>query len=459
MRQHLSALVRHLLVAVGAILVAVVTSSSSVMLLAVGGILAGMVVLAISVDKDGHGAGATHLANLAVLFSLAGTLVWRTRSADALASNPLDAAGLYRIACDGAAALLALMALRDTDRARTRRWPTSMVLYAGYVVVVTVGVVTAVKPTLVLFRAVELSVFVLVWMAGRARWGTPAQGLRLIVGFSWFLTATLALGVLLHPATALVPARGGLLPWRLEGAFPSLSADTVGTVGNILVIAGMMRLARPAPAITVGVALVALSQYRTGYVILAAAILLSFYGRRTIASRVAFLVACLLMAFLVQSGQFQQAWTRGEEPELVGSLNSRTTFWSAGLDVAERSRFVGTGLSSGTRFEVLDARLGRAYTSTIHGTWIEAYVGAGLLGTGLLAAAFACAVVSAARSVQAVGRAPLLFLGAILVRSVTGTTIELAGLMLALFFAAVLLLEEPSGGDKPSISQFDAALA
>ncbi len=99
--------------------------------------------------------------------------------------------------------------------------------------------------------------------------------------------------------------------------------------------------------------------------------------------------------------------------------------------MAERSPVIGVGLTSGTRFEVFPSLL-LGETSTIHSTWVEAYLGTGLLGLSLIVALLVQFVVSSWR-VRAVTLAPLLFACTIAVRSLTGTTIELAGSTAVLF--------------------------
>jgi hypothetical protein len=69
-------------------------------------------------------------------------------------------------------------------------------------------------------------------------------------------------------------------------------------------------------------------------------------------------------------------------------------------------------------------------TSTIHGTWIEALVGTGIIGSVLLALAYLTALGRAATTRWRVGLVLLLLIG---VRSLTGETIELFGFTSLLF--------------------------
>jgi O-antigen ligase len=92
--------------------------------------------------------------------------------------------------------------------------------------------------------------------------------------------------------------------------------------------------------------------------------------------------------------------------------------------VWEQSPLIGGGLLTATRFEVL-ARMGETYTSGIHGTWVEALVGTGLIGLALLSLSFlvTCkrAVITAVRRGDLV---PVLLLTVLGVRTLTGNTFE-----------------------------------
>ena len=100
-------------------------------------------------------------------------------------------------------------------------------------------------------------------------------------------------------------------------------------------------------------------------------------------------------------------------------------WWEASIPVWQRSPLVGRGLLSGTRFEVL-ARLGLRDTGGIHSTWVEALVGTGLIGLGLLAAMLLMCLRRALR--LALDRRgailPLLLLVVLSVRSITGNSFE-----------------------------------
>jgi O-antigen ligase len=112
---------------------------------------------------------------------------------------------------------------------------------------------------------------------------------------------------------------------------------------------------------------------------------------------------------------------RGATVEVISSLSGRLNYWDAALPVWKESPLLGKGLLTASRFQVL-AKLGSLYTSSIHGTWVEALVGTGLVGVCLLAASFLiCLVRAFAEALRPAGRiVPLVLLAVVLVRSITG---------------------------------------
>jgi O-antigen ligase len=110
--------------------------------------------------------------------------------------------------------------------------------------------------------------------------------------------------------------------------------------------------------------------------------------------------------------------------------------------VWERSPVIGRGLSTGTRFEVL-APAGFTRTSTIHSTWVEALVGTGAVGVGLLFLAFLLVLLrSLGEALRRKGRiVPVLLVAVLTVQSITGPTIELFSMNALLFLTIALTLD------------------
>lgn len=392
------------------------------------------------------------LAAAAGFVFILGTFTWRSRTVSDLNSTPVDAAGGIRLLADAAAfalAVLSLWARRLTD-SQPRSRGRLVWLYGAFIAVAAIGVPLAVEPQIVVFRVAELGVCVTVAVA-LARSCSLA---RMVTLWRWallFMAALIVGSALLRPSIGLVPARGGIVPIRLEGVFPEFSANSVGLIGTLLVAVSLASERRMKSSLLVGVALVVLSQYRTGYISVALVVALYLLVRGSGLRRMA-MVACLPLAYLAVQTQFvQNAWIRGEAAsDSTGTLSGRTIWWDAAFSVAQRSPIFGTGLSSGTRNEVLAGRLGLTETSTIHGTWIEAYVGTGIVGTAVLLW-FVLAATRRAWQVRRSSMAPLLMVPVIVIRSLTGSSIELASVALLAFltFAFAADLAQARGDIEP----------
>jgi O-antigen ligase len=229
------------------------------------------------------------------------------------------------------------------------------------------------------------------------------------------------------------------VPWNIQGVYPSIASNGVGTLGVTLTIWSLARTRpggggrplRPALAYGlagIGVVTLGASQYRTGYGALAVGVgvLLALRNRRMLLVAI-LLGAAVWLAFLGPEllKQVEPFLLRGQTTAEARGLTSRVEWWEASIPVWQKSPLVGRGLLTGTRFEVL-ARLGLRDTGGIHSTWVEVLVGTGLIGLGLLLASAAVSMRRAITLALSPGGAvlPLLLLTVMLVRSVTGNTFE-----------------------------------
>ncbi len=392
------------------------------------------------------------------LLVLMAELVFRARDADSLATNPLDPAGLFRVACIGLALLLSALAL-TAPAARTGEHVTSRPfrLYCLYVAVVFVGAPLSINLPLTAYRGVELLAGVLV-VAGASRRAGPDAGERILSVIYWFTAVSASviwLEALVMPGSAFTRINSPF-PFQLHGVFPLLAYNTTGTIGALL---GLWSLAkflsradrgrtsvRALRALTaLGFVTLIFAQYRTGLVVTVVGLLL-ILGLRAKATAFWFVMACLLIA-VAWGGQIAHQAApilqRGENPEVLGRLSGRLNYWEAAIPVWKESPYFGRGLLTASRFEVL-AKLGAIYTSSIHGTWIEALVGTGLVGLALLAGSV---LISLARglkeAIQPNGRlVPALLVVSLLVRSLTGPTFEVAGSGSLLLLTIALMLRD-----------------
>lgn len=395
---------------------------------------------------------------LPVLLLLMAELVFRQRDADSLASNPLDPAGLYRVACVSLALLLGCLAITAPDRRAGERVSTRPFrLYCAYVIVVFLGVPLSVNLPLTAYRGIELLIGLIV-VAGAYRHTGHDAGERILSLVYWFTAITaivIWLGALAAPGTAFHRVDSPF-PLQLHGVFPLVSANGTGTVGALLGLWSLARLLSAADQgmisrgtlrifMMVGFVTLVFAQYRTGAIIAVAglAVLLALRARAA-----AFWAVLILLVLGILWGtqivhEAQPIIQRGENPEVLSNWSGRLDYWSNALPVWKESPLLGRGLLTASRFEVL-AKMGSVFTSSIHGTWVEALVGTGLIGLALLATSVLILLTRAFREAARTNGAvvPLLLLVIMLVRSITGPTFEVAGSGSILLITLMLLLPD-----------------
>jgi hypothetical protein len=391
---------------------------------------------------------------LPVILLLVSQLVFRVRDAETLAVNPLDLAGSYRVMAVGLALALGLLALTQpvnqlgTGRVTTRPFR----LYALYSLVVFVGVIASVNLPLTAYRGIEVATAVIVLAGAYRTVGRPAVGRVLQVLFWWTVASAISIwiGTVLFPGEGLYRASSPF-PYQIKGIVPVISANSAGSIGAILVIWSLALIvsknedmARPkhtGAILLLGVVTLLFAQYRTGYVGMLFGILLLIAVRKRQA--VIWVIVVILVLAAIWGSSFIEAAQpyalRGQPVDRAAGLSGRVGFWSSAIPVWQESPWIGKGLLTATRFEVL-LELGRTTTSTIHGTWIEALVGTGIVGVGLLVASLITLVRrSLVEALRPAGRIlPILLLGTIFVRSLTGSTIEIFGSTSLLFLALAL---------------------
>jgi O-antigen ligase len=388
--------------------------------------------------------GRQVLALASLYLAMGSTLVFRQRTATELASNPLDLAGQFRVICLLGAFALACVSMLSR-RFTLRGVPLAGWLVVAYVGVVPLGTIEAVSVSLVMFKWVELVTFVVVWLAVTRAFpedtSVPLRHFGIAIGAQ---VAMILGGIVLFPSQAVVGA-DAFIPVQIRGYLPTMAANDVGSMGLVVAAFGLGARRINAGLVALGLALVLASQYRTGYVAFLAMVVTVLVLRRAAAARFALVVLAVALPLAAQSSFIEQVWLRDQgSAASLSTLTGRTVWWGEAIDVADRSPLVGIGLSSGVRFEVLQARF-NGFTSSIHSTWVEAYVGTGLIGVGLLALAALLAGLGALRRVAWDHHLlPAVLMSMLLVKSITGSTFEIGGQLFILF-----LLTISAAADRP----------
>lgn len=412
-----------------------------------------------------------------MLLLLLSKLVFRVRDAEALVDNPVDSAGAFRLGCLAAALFLGLVAslafTRPGVEPRTRLTSRPFQLYIGYIFVVLIGAFYSRNFLLTGFRVFDLTVAVVV-LAGACRVAGKQAVPRILAVLYWFavsLMATAWAGAALLPGAALervAPRLGGYtpLPIRLSGVFPTLASDFLGLLAALITVWSLANLLFPRPdrggprpltlklIIAFSFITLVLAQYRTGYAAFAVGLMaVLWFGRKRWA---AVLVALVLLAgvslAMNDSSKVQAFVLRGQTEEIVTGLNGRAGWWSAALPVWQESPIIGKGLLTATRYEVL-AEIGRTSTATIHGTWIEAVVGTGVVGTALLAISLLVLIWRSLKMAAQGDVVPIVLLSVLVVRSLTGYTFEVFGYPCLIFLTLALRLEDPLPEEQTSAAR------
>jgi O-antigen ligase len=402
-----------------------------------------------------------------VVLLILSTLVFRVRDADTLAANPLDSAGAVRIALVGLAFLLGARALLLTERgndAPRKLTSRPFRIYLAYIAVVAIGALLSSRPTLTSYRVFELLTGALV-IAGALKVVGRLALKRLVSLLYWSIVGlilTVWAGVLIAPSLALSPVGerfsfGAPIPWRIVGVMPVMSANFAGTLGVLLFLWSLAYWLREdrlevGPRLSVagclaflGLVTLLAAQYRTGYAAALAGVgvLLLLRKRTGIAVLLLTIALAAGVSGIVSGSDVEGFVLRGQSAEVATGLTGRTIWWEKALEVFRESPLIGGGLLTASRFEVL-AELGATTTATIHGTWIEALVGTGLVGASLILAAF---LITFRRS-WAEARSPIgslipaLLIMVVLVRSLTANTFESFGFEALLFMSVCVWMTD-----------------
>ena len=375
----------------------------------------------------------------------------RVRATEDLAENPLDAAGLFRIACVGAAGLLAVVSFLIP--ARMPRPDGGLLksplfrIYVLYVFTVFLGAPLSEQPVLTAYRGIELAVAMLVFAGAYRRIGTSSAA-RIQSVLYWFAIAMLCsvwAGVVVSPDLAVREVSAGFenvttpIPWQIEGVFPTISSNLVGALAALVMFWSIGRVIgekgsfspRLGRAIAVfGFVTLIAAQYRTGYVavLLAAFVAVVVLRKKVVATFVVALAVAALVTGVASVAPAEEFVLKGQDVETTSAttLTGRLEWWERALPVWRESPVIGKGLLTATRFEVLSS-LGVEEGSTIHSTWVEALLGTGVVGVVLLLLCLAGAWVQAIRQALRDARhmVPALVLGVITVRSLTGSSFEI----------------------------------
>ena len=320
---------------------------------------------------------------------LASGLVFRIRDIEAIQEAPLDVWAAARIGLMGLVAMVLLGRLASRasnwDAALVRGLPAGVCLYG---LISLISMLWSLYPMWTLYKSVEYLIDVAL-LAAVVTVVRNIDEIKSLFDWTWLLCGllllTVWLGVLLRPDVAAVKGIG-LIGVQIQGIFPWISSNGVGELAAILLVVSATRLLfrkehrRPYwLACLVALATLVFAQSRSaitgGLLGLVAAFVLA---RRLKLLALAGIAGAALLVLTNAGLVFQQAFLRGQSPDMFYSLSGRVSWWLSAWDVVRENPFWGIG-GYAARFAVLGP-LGVTEASSVHNAWIEILVGVGIIG-------------------------------------------------------------------------------
>ncbi len=210
-----------------------------------------------------------------------------------------------------------------------------------------------------------------------------------------FLLVTAWVGAVIDPADAFNVGAGGLfLIPQLNGVFPVLAANGVGTMGAILALVAISRLMMPVGEKTYRSWYVALAGFGIVTMILAdcrsatfgflSAYWYCFSLRGILLPELLFLASGAVLALLSGAGKNIMLYlARGQHAKELEGLSGRVEFWRFAWQKFLERPFTGWGGFAGGRFLILPAEItgpSQPMPSDLHSNIMEPLVDTGIFG-------------------------------------------------------------------------------
>jgi O-antigen ligase len=317
-------------------------------------------------------------------------LVFRIRDIDTIHKSALDGWAGWRIG------LMALVALVLLSRLASRRtdWAAALLrgLPAGIFlcgVTSLISTLWSVYPLWTLYKSIEYLIDVAL-LAAVVTAVRTVEEIKSLFDWTWLLYGllllTVWLDVLLRPGVAVIKGIG-LIGVQIQGVLVGVSANSIGDMGAMLLIIATTRLLFRShhrsfywllclAALPTLILAQSRSPFTGGLLGLLAVLLLA---RRFGLVALVGLAGAALNALTSAGAVVDQAFLRGQSPELFNSLSGRMGWWTFAWEVFRERPFLGFGAYAGGRFAVLGP-LGVTEASSVHNAWLEILVGVGLIG-------------------------------------------------------------------------------
>jgi len=329
---------------------------------------------------------------------LLGALTFRIRGASEIASEPLDAWAVFRIAIDMVVAFVLLVRLT----LRRTHWPGSMLrgvvgALTIYGLVCLASTVWSVFPPWTLYKSWEYLIDIAL-VAAILESVDSTEDIRSLFNWTWTLYGVLLLSVwkdaLLFPQEALhgqILQSGAALGIRLEGEVPAISSNDVGTFSALIALISLARLfpstgrrshtAWYIVLLAGSTVTLVLAQTRSAIigVMFGGFVILLFSKKGGRLGAVLTFVVTPAVALFTMGGVIWSFLERGQTEAQIATLSSRSQWWAFAWQTYLERPVTGFGAYAGGRFGVL-AKLGLGLTSTMHSDYLEVLVGTSIWG-------------------------------------------------------------------------------
>ncbi len=329
---------------------------------------------------------------------LFGALTFRIRGASEIASDPLDAWAVFRVAIDMLVAFVLLVRLT----LRRTHWPASMLrgvvgALTVYGLVCLASTTWSVFPPWTLYKSWEYLIDIAL-VAAILESVKSTKDCRSLFNWTWTLYGVLLLSVwkdvLLFPQESLhgeTLQQGAALGVRLDGVIPALSSNDVGTFAAIIALISLARLFPSTGRrshtswyvvlLAGSVVTLVLAQTRSAIIgVMFGGFVILLFSRRggRLGALLTFVVAPIV-ALSTMGGLIWSFLERGQTEAQMATLSSRAQWWAFAWQTYLDRPLTGFGAYAGGRFGVL-AKLGLGLTSTMHSDYLEVLVGTSIWG-------------------------------------------------------------------------------
>jgi exopolysaccharide production protein ExoQ len=333
-----------------------------------------------------------------ILISFVSGLTFRLREVQEIQSNPLDVAAMVKVILVGVIGALLLARLFTGKSPWLRSQFRGLLgLLMVFTLISLVSTFWSVKPSWTLYKSLEYAVMLALYssiVVYASRVEEYESVLNWIYALLTFLLVTAWVGAVIDPADAFNVGAGGLfLIPQLNGVFPVLAANGVGTMGAILALVAISRLTMPVGERTFRGWYVALAGFAIVTMILAdcrsatfgflVGILVLLFFTRHLVSGTFVLASGAVLALLSGAGKNIMLYlARGQHTKELEGLSGRVDFWRFAWQKFLERPFTGWGGFAGGRFLILPQITdpSQPMPSDLHSNIMEPLVDTGIFG-------------------------------------------------------------------------------